>query len=246
MHAYDQFSQVYDAFMGQADSDDRAQGLVSLLKERGIAPGAQVLDAACGTGRAAIALRKAGYRVTASDLSGQMLNVAAQNARNAAANIQFIQEDMRCVRLHENVSAVFATCDAVNYLEGYREAERFFDNAQQNLLPGGLLVFDISTKARLKEGLGDDVFFEEFDEGCYILQTQYEEDRCLMALTGFIREGALYRKFYEEHELYAFEIQELKQSLWKSGFEAITVSFLMQGDWIGTQRAQFVAQKRKG
>ena len=246
MQAYAQLSQVYDAFMGRVDYEGWAKDIAETLKDHGVLPGAEILDAACGTGSIAIPLKKGGYRVTASDISEEMLNIAAARARSAAANIQFIQEDMRCVHLHQNVAAVLATCDAVNYLDGIEEAREFFENAYQNLLPGGVLIFDISTKARLMEGLGNNVFFEEFEEGSYVLETQYLDDRCDMALTGFIREGELYRRFYEEHTLYAFDISTLKRVLCESGFVETEVRFLMQGNCIETQRAQFLALKRKG
>lgn len=52
--------------------------------ERYLAPGARVLDAACGTGRYTQALLAAGYHVGAGDLSGA--NVAATSARLACGN----------------------------------------------------------------------------------------------------------------------------------------------------------------
>jgi 2-polyprenyl-3-methyl-5-hydroxy-6-metoxy-1,4-benzoquinol methylase len=54
-----------------------------------------ILDIACGTGRHAIPLAKLGYRVTAFDLSKEMLDIAKEKAKKENVRIEFKQEDMK-------------------------------------------------------------------------------------------------------------------------------------------------------
>ena len=48
-----------------------------------------VLDTACGTGMHALALAKAGMRVSGADLSSQMIHTAKENARAAHSSVEF-------------------------------------------------------------------------------------------------------------------------------------------------------------
>jgi SAM-dependent methyltransferase len=51
-------------------------GVVALLRERGLAPGASVLDIGCGSGLLARQLRAAGYAVRGVDASPAMIELA--------------------------------------------------------------------------------------------------------------------------------------------------------------------------
>jgi SAM-dependent methyltransferase len=58
-----------------------------------IAPGASVLDVACGTGNAAIPAARAGGRVTGLDLSPHLLEQAREGAAAAGAEIETVEGD---------------------------------------------------------------------------------------------------------------------------------------------------------
>ena len=63
---------------------------------RHIRPGSAVLDLCTGTGALAIAIKKLcpGAAVTASDISGDALSLATENARSSQAEIRFLQGDL--------------------------------------------------------------------------------------------------------------------------------------------------------
>ena len=64
-----------------------------LLEELSLQPGASILDVGCGTGRHSIALARRGYAVTGIDLSSEMLAKAADAARAANVNVDWIHAD---------------------------------------------------------------------------------------------------------------------------------------------------------
>jgi len=78
---YDDFSADYDRFV---DWDGRLAAEMPFIEQRLQAAGAQrVLDAACGTGRHAIALAEKGYQVVGADGSPGMIERARANASDA-------------------------------------------------------------------------------------------------------------------------------------------------------------------
>ena len=66
----------------------------AFIKRRGIKEGMQVLDAACGTGNAAIPAAKAGAHVTGVDIAPNLIEAARERARHARLNIRFDEGDV--------------------------------------------------------------------------------------------------------------------------------------------------------
>lgn len=90
--AYDDFSADYDRFVNWEERLPVEMPFIleklrtaALEEDRPI----RVLDAACGTGMHAIALAKAGMRVSGADLSAEMIRVAKTNARAAQSSVEF-------------------------------------------------------------------------------------------------------------------------------------------------------------
>lgn len=77
-----------ERFDDLADEYDRyrigyAAEVYEALAERDVAPGARILDLACGTGLVAAELVARGYRVTGADVSEPMLRIARERAPGA-------------------------------------------------------------------------------------------------------------------------------------------------------------------
>lgn len=86
---YDDFSTDYDRFV---DWDGRLAAEMPFIERRLEAAGAErVLDAACGTGRHAIALADRGYQVVGADGSPGMIEEARANAAGAGReDVKFV------------------------------------------------------------------------------------------------------------------------------------------------------------
>src|SRR5580693_6342338 len=65
-----------------------------LVKYAGITPGQRVLDVACGTGVAAIPAARLGARVTALDLTPELLERARSNGALASMDIEWHEGDV--------------------------------------------------------------------------------------------------------------------------------------------------------
>lgn len=213
---YDEaFARVYDRLMDDFDYPAWADYYERLIAD---APGNRVCECACGTGTMAVQLAKRGYRVTASDLSEGMLRAAAQKARAAGVMIPFVRQDMRFLDLPRPADAILCPCDGVNYLTGEGDARAFFARANAQLVRGGVLAFDISSRDKLI-GLTDAPYYEDRDEVTYFWKNSRAGELIRMELTFFVRQGGgLYARFDETHVQRAHRVEEILAWLKAEGF----------------------------
>ena len=225
MAAYGDFALVYDRLMDDFDYPGWAGYYLKLLERAGVQPGS-LCDCACGTGSLSVEFARRGIEVTASDLSGAMLEAAAEKTRRQGLRILYARQDMCALALPHPVDAVICGCDGVNYLLSSQRIRAFFEHARACLKPGGALAFDLSSLHKLRSVLGDGFFGEEREDVAYLWSNRWnEEDRTVtMDLTFFVREGnGLYRRFAERHRQRAHDPAELAELLKECGFDRVKI-----------------------
>ena len=242
---YVKFASLYDKLMADVDYDGWAR-YVSRFIDRG----GSVLECACGTGEMSLRLAKMGYSVTATDISEEMLMIASEKQRQAGlamGKLRFVRMDMREVSSHKPVDCVLSCCDGVNYLTSTADLSAFFSSANSVLKPGGLLLFDISSRYKLSKTLGNNCFAENGRDAAYIWQNSYDEKTKLieMELTFFIRNGELYERFDETHIQRAHSVREIGARLKEAGFTFEAYSCFKEEPPKETdERIQFIARKK--
>ena len=150
MKSYQSLADSYDALMADAEHRRRAAFLMRAFRKSKPAVHT-VLDLACGTGTIACLLAQAGYQVTATDASEEMLTQAAQKA--AALSGQpplFLCQSMPQLRLLEPVDAAISTLDSLNHLTRERDLRQTFARVYRWLRPGGRFYFDVNTPWKLQ------------------------------------------------------------------------------------------------
>lgn len=242
MEIYQGFADMYDALMKDVDYDAWADYLLRFMK-----PGDTIADCACGTGQLSIRFAKAGHNVTGIDISERMLFVAQQKARKAGLRIPFVQQDMQKLALHKPVDVVNAACDGVNYLASDEEAQAFFHSAFAALKPGGLLMFDVSSRYKLEAILGNNTYGLDDGDMAYLWLNAYDDESHLirMDLTLFQKQGELYKKHVETHIQRAYEQNELTNMMQSAGFYDINVygEFSTEQPSPECERLQYIARR---
>ena len=129
---------------------DRA--ILDMLRMMEAEPGANVLDAGCGPGMHAIRVARAGYRVTAIDVSKTMLREAQSRVSAAGVDscIEFHQEDLTKLSF---VDASFRHVFSWGVVIHIREVERALDELARIVKPGGTLALYISNDGALDHKL---------------------------------------------------------------------------------------------
>ena len=225
MAAYEAFADLYDALMDDVDYDAWADYYLRLIRAAGVEPNA-LCDCACGTGSMSVRFARQGLRVTGVDLSGEMLARAQEKARRFGVQTMFVRQDMCALSLPRPVDALVCACDGVNYLLSDERVSAFFERAHAALKPGGVLTFDISSAAKLRDTLGDSFFGEDRDDVTYLWANRYDADArtVTMDLAFFVREAdGRYRRFDETHVQKAHEPARLCELLAARGFGDIRV-----------------------
>ncbi len=241
---YGDFAKLYDTLMSDVDYDGWASYIEGFIPED-----ASVLECACGTGEITLRLAKAGHSIVATDVSEDMLRVASEKLRlsgAAAKRVHFARMDMRETAVHKPVDCVVCCCDGVNYLLSREDVKRFFMSASSALRSGGLLLFDISSRYKLKELLGQNCFADNDADHPYIWQNTYDAQSKLlrMELAFFIKQGELYSRIDEAHIQRAHSVKEISSWLEECGYEYdIYKCFGTETPDDTTERIQFVARK---
>ncbi len=117
--------------------------LVFLL---GLAPGAKILDLACGTGRYAIALAKRGYQVVGLDFSSVFLEQARLKAQEQGLNIKFLQGDMRSIPFESEFDAVINIFTSFGYFEKEEDHLQVLKEVHKSLKPGGRFLLEFQNR----------------------------------------------------------------------------------------------------
>ena len=230
---YDDFAGVYDTLMDDYDYDAWSEYYLSLVKKGlGRLP-ARMAECACGTGSLTVRFACAGIKTTGIDLSASMLRRAEEKARHWGVEAAFVRQDMKKLTLPRRVDAVLATCDGVNYLTTPQDVCAFFKAAYDQLLPGGMLCFDCSSRHKLEDVMGDAFFGEERDGIAMLWKNALNRESHVLTMdvTFFVREeDGRYRRFREEHRQRAHSQQEILQWLSNAGFTQICAYGEMRGD----------------
>lgn len=149
---YDQISEDYDDFTKSDERFTKIQKTVkSILKKYHMR---NALDAACGTGLFAIALKQSGVNVTGADISGSMLDKAVINAQQFNLNMDWLQVPMQQIKntIRQKFDAVFCLGNSLPHLLTPADLESSLDGFYSVLKPGGVLMIQIlNYKKILKE-----------------------------------------------------------------------------------------------
>ena len=216
MEPYSILAKYYDKF--SADDCDYGAWAQYLLKIASSCGAAEAADIACGTGKMTRLLVQAGLRMTGIDVSGDMLNVARSKCRAV-----FVQQDMRKLALTHPTDMAVCVNDGVNYICP-DELVAFFAKVAANLKGGAPFVFDVSSPYKLREIIGDKVFYWDGEDETLLWTNRFAHDSVRMDLTLFVREGDGYRRYDERHVQYAHTTERLADALDASGFDLREVS----------------------
>ncbi|MBB5116673.1 DUF4178 domain-containing protein [Streptomyces eurocidicus] len=105
----------------------------------------RLLDLACGTGRHAVPLAGAGYRVTGADLSADYLGQARRRAAAAGRDVAFVRADMRDLGAFPDGSfdAVTNLHTSFGFFHEAAEDMRVLHEVRRVLAPGGRFLLDV-------------------------------------------------------------------------------------------------------
>jgi SAM-dependent methyltransferase len=137
---YDQFAWAFDLLIDRPVQKE-CHAIAAWLVERGVVPGASVLDAGCGTGRYAIELGRRGYVVRGIDMSMHLIEEANRSLGSASPQVSFAVGDI--LTLPASRYDAILCRGVLNDLVNEDERSLAFASFSRALRKGGALVLDV-------------------------------------------------------------------------------------------------------
>ena len=139
---YEPIARLYDAWSASVTED------IDFYAEEARASGGPVVELACGTGRIAVPVAKAGIRVIGVDASVEMLAVAGEYAAAEGVELDLRLGDMREPPVSERVPLVLIPFRSLLHMTTQADRLRALRAARELLVPGGRLLFDVFAPSR--------------------------------------------------------------------------------------------------
>jgi SAM-dependent methyltransferase len=195
----------------------------------------------CGPGRHSVELAKVG-RVTAVDRTPFLLDKARERASSAAAEIEFVQADMREFARPNAFDLAVNLFTSFGYFETREEDFRVLRNLAQSLKPGAVLVMEMVGKEILARQLKTHIWSEEQD-GTSLLQIHgVNRNWSRLSNRWILIRGKERHEFLLEHNLYSG--QELMDALKAAGFGSVDLFGSLDGTPYDHLAARLVAVAR--
>ena len=245
MNAYNALASSYDRLTNDVDYQAVIDFAHEILKREGVQP-RSVADLACGTGSTTRILARMGYRVTAVDLSEEMLTEAMDKCADLENLPTFVHQALQELRLPRAVDLAVCFLDSLDYILDPKDCAEAIRRVYKCLNPGGVFLFDVNTPEKLR-AMDGQVFLDEDDDVYCVWRGEFDEETniCSYGMDLFQREGERWKRTFEEHQEYAYSIEQLTAYLKQAGFTYIQVygDREFRDPRPGEQRVYFKARK---
>ena len=245
MNAYHALAASYDRLTNDVDYEAIVAFYQQILDREGVTP-RSAMDLACGTGSVALLLAEKYDRVLGVDLSEEMLTVALQRAMEQENMPQFICQPLQQLRLPRAVDLAVCALDGLDYILDPADCKEAIRRVYKALNPGGIFIFDVNTPEKLL-AMDGQVFLDEDDDVYCVWRGEFDEKTniCSYGMDLFQREGDVWHRSFEEHQEYAYSVEQLTQYLQAAGFTRIRVyaDGELKDPRPGEQRIYFSARK---
>jgi SAM-dependent methyltransferase len=215
------FGEEYHALYPHRDTEDARRAVALIRRVAPWRPGEQVLDLACGAGRHAFELERAGAQVVGLDLSPTMLLRARTRSR-----MRLVRGDMRALPFRgESFGVAVNLFTSFGYFRDDAEHHEVMRQVARVLAPGGRFVLDYLNAEQVRRTLLREPEDRSEPATAVRIRRRFsEEGRYVVKEIELRDEG---RSFQERVRL--FSVEELSALLREAGLE-VTERF---GDYAG-------------
>ena len=212
------FADVYDRIIDrQVDFSSYCDFAIEKCIENSISP-QSVLDLGCGSGLFTKHLSKKCKKVTALDLSADMLSIASERVLD---NTEFICGDICSFELFSVYDACFCTLDTLNHIVLKRDFNLAVKQISKHIKNGGLFIFDVNTIYKHKKILCNNTFIFEDEDYYLVWQNFLNGDKVDIMLDVFIESDGHYDRFIEDFSERAYSDEYIESVLNKNGLSVV-------------------------
>jgi ubiquinone/menaquinone biosynthesis C-methylase UbiE len=247
---YRALPEFYDAVMAHVDYRGWAAYLQRLWSREKLAP-RSVLELAAGTcPMHRIGAYPTGAQIVYTDLSVPMLRAAsfaagAPPGTEPAPQLRLGCNAMALPFTDSAFDLVIMIYDSFNYLMDKKGAMACLKEVHRVLQPGGIFIFDVTTRTNSLRHFTDFLDIEELPKATLIRRSTFDEEARLQqnAFTIFVEEGdGRFRREDEVHQQRVFDLKEIGEWAAAAGFEekGRLAGFSMRPGGEGSERIHYV------
>jgi SAM-dependent methyltransferase len=222
------YVRMFEVILTPDRTTEELSGVLGFLD---LAPGARILDLACGHGRHSVLLARAGYRVTGLDRSAHMLwrgraAAASGSVEAGDGRVEWVRGDMRRLPFAAGVSPgkPFDACinlfTSFGYFEDDAENEQVIAEAARLLKPGGKFLIDVSNRDYCLLRMWP-ASWRHYGAAIILEQTAFDPETCRFHNTFTWVEGD--KRESLAHSVRYYTAPELKGMLQRAGLEQVGV-----------------------
>lgn len=159
---------IYHTMFRYRDFAKECDGLLRIVGSYSRNRSSAAAEICCGPGYHARELATRGLSVSSIDGSQPMLDFAAALDRERGVAINYILANMSSYRLENPADFVFCILDSMSDLLNDKEAVAFFRSTAESLVPGGLLILQLTHPndiLRIDGRANEEVWSGQVDEG---------------------------------------------------------------------------------
>lgn len=140
---FDLYAKYYDLLYKDKDYFGESE-YINRLMEKFRPNSKSILDLGCGTGKHDIIFAENGYDVTGVELSENMMRKAKMNQEKNMQylKLNFIQEDIRNLRLNRKFDVIFSLFHVMSYQTTNKDLRMTFATVKEHLKDDGIFIFD--------------------------------------------------------------------------------------------------------
>jgi cyclopropane fatty-acyl-phospholipid synthase-like methyltransferase len=223
-------------------NEQDAKKLVELIiKNVNLPENSRVLDLACGAGRHSVLFAQKGFKVTAVDLSENLLKVARLSAKEANVNINFVQADIRHFCINKKFDLIANLFTSFGYFDDDKENFLLFDTVQELLNKNGSFALDYFNPIYIRKNLVKKSE-EPFNGGKIIQEREIVGSRVIKRIK-IIKDGKV-KNFIENVRMYSLD--EIENEIKKRGMKIKHIYGNSNGDSFAAEKSKriiLIAQK---
>lgn len=248
--AFSQIGPIYDLVMAPVPYVSWVNYLFVLAGRHGLPRPRRILDLACGTGNVGLELARRGYQVMGVDRSEGMLEQGRRKAAQEGLPMEFLQQDMRELRLPCTFDWVVCLYDSLNYLLSEEDLLRTFRGVAAHLEAGGAFFFDMNTEAALEKELFTQSELRPSAPVQYRWKSRYNPQTRItrVEMTFWVQgEDGERREIREVHYERAYPLPQVERLLREAGLRPLGVyeAYSLRRPGPDTDRAFFLALRPK-
>jgi len=208
-------------------------------------PGSAVLDLACGFGRHAIGMARAGHRVTGLDFNARYLEIAATDAVAAGVSVEWVQSDMRALGAAQTYDAIYSYFTSFGYFED-DDNERVLAEVARVLRPGGRFLLEMANRDHLLTHPEQRTWTQRDDGALLMEETDLDLVTSRVVTRQLLIDPAGGTQVTKQYTLRTYTCAELTALMKRQGLHVVQVTGGADGTPYGSasRRLAMVAERR--